>query len=297
MTTRSLTMLIMGMEGKGRPSILNGSLIKGRRFGAMCVGDDSSVFEIRDSTFDTGKSSIVVKQSSSIINITNSVMKSGNKVLLQLMDTDECGMDVVKFYPPIDREDEYIEGRDLTAVDPELDVRLNLTDMEVEGDVYNSTTNLRAYLTCERDGMGSFHDTQVGPVAFNGDNNADSDAAVEGPAKDQRGPKNLAVCAVNTHITGVISSAVQRYPEGVTVLTADNRLDISNITQTAARPVNNGVILTLGTGSVWSVSGTSWLTSLTIEEGARLEGRLIVNGEEVPVATGRFTGLIEVSPL
>jgi hypothetical protein len=290
-------MLVMGMEGKGRPRIINGSVIKGRRFGAMCVGDDCSIFDIIDSTFDTEKANIVVKQSSTTINISNCVMKSKDKVLLQLMDTDECGMDVVKFRLPIGEEDKYIDGRDLAAVDPALDVTLNLSNMSVEGDIYNSTTNLRAYLNCERDGMGRFHDTLVGPVEFNGDNNANSDAAVENGGKDQRGPKNLAVNAVNTHITGVISSAVQAYPDGVTELTVDNCLDVSNITQRAAKPVNNGVILHLDKNSIWTVTGESWLTKLVIEEGATVEGIIIVNGVQMPAIADEYIGMIKVKPL
>ena len=288
-------MLVMGMEGKGRPVIKNGSVLRGRRFGAMCVGDDSSVFDIEDSTFDTDKASIVVKQSSSTINLRRSEMKSKAGVLLQLMDTDECGMDVVKFHLPVGVRDMPVEGRDLTAIDEALDVKLNLEDMSVEGDIYNSTTNIRAYLTAERDGMGAFHDSVVGPVGFNGDNNADSDAPSEpGEMKDQRGPKNLLVTMTKAHVTGVISAAVQAYPEGVTELTADNRHDVSNITQTAAAPVNNGVILAMDGDSVWTVTGRSYLTKLTLEPGAKLEGVLTVDGVVLDAAPGVYTGSIVV---
>lgn len=48
-------------------------------------------------------------------------MEPGNGVILQLMDNDEAGMDIGKVKVP-DREDVYLEGRDLTKIDPENDV-------------------------------------------------------------------------------------------------------------------------------------------------------------------------------
>lgn len=299
-------MLIMGMGGQGRPSIINGSVIKGRRFGAMAFSDDNSIFTIKDSTFDTSKANIVVKASATTIDIENSVMKSGDGVLLQLMDSDECGMDVVKFHLPVGVVDTPIEGRDLTVASERDDVILNLTNMSVESDIYNSTTNIRAGENAEREGMGIFHDTMIGPVGFNGSDNqefSDDGEAVGHSAEELQAPKNLGVNAKNAQITGVISSATQAYREGLTFITADNWQDISNITQTAAAPVNNGVILTLDSKSSWTVTGASWLTRLIIEDGAKVKGidgrriSMTVNGAETAVAAGEYTGVIEIKPV
>ncbi len=51
-------------------------------------------------------------------------------------------MDATSVVVATDEKDEYVEGRDLTAFDPALDVSAELVDMTVEGNFFNSTTNL-----------------------------------------------------------------------------------------------------------------------------------------------------------
>lgn len=296
-------MLIMGMEGKGRTEIINGSVLKGRRFGAMVVSDDNSVFTIKDSVFDTKRANIVVKGSATIINVDNCNMKSEEGVFLQLMDTDESGMDVVKYYVPVGKVDSPIEGRNLTAASEQDDVILNLSNMSVTGSIFNSTSNIRAYMQSEHDGMGKFHDTLIGPVSFSGPTGeGDPDMEVTGhDAEVLRGPKNLGINLKSAHVTGMISSATQAYREGVTEITVENWIEMTNITQQAAASVNNGVILTVDSDSSWTVTGTSYLTSLKIAQGARIEsesgGKLSmhVNGVETPVKQGLYQGEIVLS--
>lgn len=118
---------------------------------------------------------------------------------------------------------------------------------------------------------------------------------------DHRGPKNLGLSLKNTRVTGVISSAGQAYRDGLTRITEENRLEISNVRQWAQPPVNNGVCLTLGGNSAWVVTGDSWITSLTLEDGATIaapDGKTLVmtvNGTETPVASGVYTGVIHLS--
>ena len=290
-------MMLMGMQGLGRANILNGSVIRGRRFGALVAGDDNSVFTIADSAFDTGKSSICVKGSGgTLIDVKNSTLKAGNGVILQMMDTDEAGMTSLEYLIPVGETDTPIEGRDLATVSEKEDIRLRLTDMSVEGDFYNSTTNIRAY---ERGGHGTpgeFHDTLIGPVGF-------FDAPPEDmPAPpDHRGPKNLGVTLANASVTGVISAAGQAYRDGLTRITEENRLEMSNVRQWAQPPVNNGVCVSLDEKSLWRVTGECWLTALDLAAGARLEapaGKTLtmrVDGAETPVASGRYTGIIHLS--
>ena len=56
--------------------------------------------------------------------------------------------------------------------------------------------------------------------------------------------KNL-VLTLKTSLSGIISSATQKYRDGLTLIDESNRLEISDITQSAAPTVNNGVIVTL----------------------------------------------------
>ena len=286
-------MLVMGMEGKGRPSIVN-SKIRGRRFGSLVASDDHSGFDIIDSDFDTRKSSLVVKGSATTINVENTSMKAGNNVILQLMDTDEGGMDMSAFIVPVGIEDSYVEGRALSELGPD-DIYLNITGSELKGDLFNSTTNIRPTDACPHGGMGYFHDTVVGYLPA-------PPAPPEGaelPRKpDNKGPKNLGVTLRHTKLEGVISSAKQAYRDGLTVIHEDNRLELSNIRQWAAPTVNNGVIVDMDGDSVWTVTDTSYITGLRLAEGASVrapEGKKLsvtVDGKPVELAPGEYSGKI-----
>jgi hypothetical protein len=114
-------------------------------------------------------------------------------------------------------------------------------------------------------------------------------------------PKNLGVNLKSATLTGQISSATQSYREGLKEITVDNWQDLSNITQKAAPTVNNGVVVTLDSKSAWQVTGTSYITALTLAAGAVLQGakgkklKMTVDGKETPVAPGTYKGKIVLS--
>lgn len=297
-------LIIMGMEAAGRVNVTNGSLITGRRYGAYIISDDNSIVTFRDSTFDTKDASIVVKGSCTQINIDNCIMKSEAGILLQLVDTEESGMNVTKYFVPVGVKDTYIEGRDLTVADEKDDVILNIENADISGDIMNSSTNIHAEHNSEAGGMGKFHDTMIGHVKFISPTGEEMDAPppTDGHGPEMmHGPRNLGVTLRNASLTGVISSATQAYRDGLTTISPDNCLEISKVTQTPAPPVNNGVILALEENSCWVVTGRSYLTKLRIKDGARVVGvdgrevRMTVDGDETAVVPGVYTGLIEVT--
>lgn len=72
---------------------------------------------------------------------------------------------------------------------------------------------------------------------------------------------------------GVISAATQRYREGLKFLDETTREELSHVYQTPAPAVNNGVLLTLDGKSIWTVTGTSYLTRLELKAGAEVRPR------------------------
>ena len=297
--------LLMGKMGKGRFDVINGSLITGRRFGALVIDDDNSVLHIADSTFRTGKSSICIKGSSTVIDVQNSALIPGNGTILQLMDNDESGMNQMDYFIPVYEKDTRDPARDLGTVSPADDVILNLTDCTLSGNLYNSTTNLRAQNRVTRGGMGKLHDRVLGVMPPRPAAEPPADAA-EAPASapaagDHSGACNLGVNLVHTALTGVISAASQQYREGLMLITCENSDELSNVTQTAAPAVNNGVVLTLDAASVWTVAGTSYLTGLHIAEGGTICGpdgkavKMTVDGAETEPVPGSYTGDIVIS--
>ena len=297
-------MLVMGMEDAGRPSILR-SKIRGRRFGAMVYSDMGSIFNIEDSDIQTGKSTLCVKGSNTVINVKNTKMVPGNGTILQLMDNDECGMSAQNYKIPVGEIDVYQEGRKLSEIDPEYDIVLNIADCDLKGDFLNSTTNLRADKRCDQGGRGLFHDTLAGLPGMDDGAEPMGPGGPGGPPpggmpkmKDNRCPKNVALNFTNTRVEGVISSATQAYREGLTEITEKNRIELSNVTQTPAPTVNNGVIVTLDGSSVWTVTDTSYITALTVPAGAKLiapAGKTLtmtVDGVETAIGPGSYAGKI-----
>lgn len=296
-------LLMMGMEGKGKASILH-SRIRGRRYGVMINGDDNSVLTVRDSSFRTAKSTFCVHGASTIIEVENSTMTPANGTIVQLMDTDQCGMAMADFRIPVGERDVPLEGRDLFHASLTEDVTFRLKDCQLKGNFFNSTTNIRAYRRSALGGVGEFHDTVIGLLEdWDTDAEGGGDAyggpiAARHQGDDLRGPKNLGLELVGTTIEGVISSALQQYREGLKVIRADNRMELTNVTQTAAPTVNNGVVLSLDETSVWVVTGTSYITSLTLAPGAKLAAPagkrvvLTVDGVETPIQPGCYTGAL-----
>lgn len=59
--------------------------------------------------------------------------------------------------------------------------------------------------------------------------------------------------------------------------------------------MNNAVKLTLEDGSVWNVTGKSYLAELSVAEGCTVQGTITVNGAAV-TAPGSYQGDIVVTP-
>ena len=111
-------------------------------------------------------------------------------------------------------------------------------------------------------------------------------------------PKNLALNLKNTKLEGIVSSATQHYREGLRFLEETIREELSNVTQTPAPTVNNGVIVSLDRTSRWTVTGTSYITALELAPGAVIEaaaGKALtatLDGKEIALAPGRYAGKI-----
>ncbi len=300
-------LMLRGMMDKGRAEIVR-SNIRGRRFGLLAMGDTHSVLTIAGSDFETDKSTMVFKGSATSVNITETAMRPGNGVILQLMDNDESGMTGQDFKIPVGEVDQPLPGRDLTHAG-EDDIRMTLTACRLTGDFFNSTTNIQANKRSTQGGFGKFHDTLIGTgqgkneptKSGKPEEKPEEKSEAPGPLpgmKDLDTPKNLGLTLVDTQITGVISSATQAYRQGLTLIDQSNRREMSNITQTAAPTVNNGVVLSLDATSRWTVTGTSYITALTLAQGALVEApagktlRVTVDGKETELVPGTYTGKI-----
>jgi hypothetical protein len=76
-------------------------------------------------------------------------------------------------------------------------------------------------------------------------------------------------------------------------ITAEDYRLLGDVSNTVGPVVNNGVIVTLEDGSTWQVTGTSYLSSLTIGADSKVEGAdgtamaMTVDGVSTPVQAGQ----------
>jgi len=263
--------------------------VKSRRFGVMLWGDSSvdvSTVKIMDGTvFDTAEAIFLDKGLTASIDVDGSKgaqLHSGNGIIMQLMDTDNPGvvpdpksglmLNKGVFHaptaPPVKLTD-----FDLTAVH-NSDVIARFTAISLQGDFYNAIRT-------------SSVDAGVGYMGVPGHN-------VAVPSG-----QNLVLKFDNSTITGVITASTAKHPKD-TISSEDYKF-LGEVTNTPSAPVNNGVIVTLK-HSTWTVTGLSYLTSLTLatdsaitaQNGAKLT--MIVNGTPTPIKPGLYEGTIVLQP-
>jgi len=279
-------LLLGGGEGKSNGEITNGSVVNSSLYGVMIFRDAGSELKVnKGAVLNSASSTFVVKGSNSFLNIDNAVLKPANGVILQLMDNDEPGMGPSRFIVPIGA-DLPIPGRNLAVADQKEDVFMTVSNMEVKGDFYNSTTNLKP---------NSIEKLAVSPLA------GMSAEGFSGEVEDttaRQGVKNLDLKFANARVTGIISAAKAAYKDGVVVIDAGNNKELSNVKQTSHEPVNNGVIVSFDKDSSWTVTGASYLTSLTVARGAVIkapEGKALtmtVDGVKTKIAAAAYAGKI-----
>jgi len=159
-----------------------------------------------------------------------------NGVLYQLMDNDDPGPD---FANGMANTGVYTEPRaavvknaafDVSAVHS-TDAVTTLSDIAVTGNVYN---------------------------AFRGD------IAGMGPAQ----PRNLVLHLEDADLIGVVTASTAKHTQS-TITSKDYRL-LGVVANTPSSVVNNGVIVSLTDRATWTVTGTSYLSSLTVEKGSQI---------------------------
>jgi hypothetical protein len=109
--------------------------------------------------------------------------------------------------------------------------------------------------------------------------------------------KNMVLTFDNSKITGVISATRTAHAQS-TITSADYK-QLGVVSNTVTPVVNNGVIVTLGDRSAWTVTGTSYLSRLTVAAGAELTApagksvAMTVDGVPTPIVPGTtYTGAV-----
>ncbi len=246
---------------KRRPTIVNS-----RRFGIMWHGGGTldisggTIFNTCETTFlDKGQAIAIT-----VDGARGARLNAGNGVILQVMDDDDPG----PVFPEMTNTGVYVEptgdvvpqdGHDLTVAG-DSDALATFSNIVLDGDFYNGMRG---------DIPGPF-----------------------GPAS----PRNLGLTFVNAEINGLITASQTHHH--LSTITADDYLELGEVTNTPGPAVNNGVIVALTAGSTWTVAETCYLTGLTLDADSGVQapaGRSVVmsvDGVETAIAPGAYSGAI-----
>jgi len=110
---------------------------------------------------------------------------------------------------------------------------------------------------------------------------------------------NMVLNLNKSSITGVISASESHHRSPK--ITKANQSDFHSITDTVQPAVNNGVIVNLTNGSTWTVTGTSYVTSLIIGDDSSViapEGykvTMTVNGVKKEIKAGKYSGKVTLT--
>ena len=128
-----------------------------------------------------------------------------------------------------------------------------------------------------------------------------SDIALTGDFYNgMRADLNMVLTFDRSTVEGVISATLAEHH--VSTITSANYEQLGVVSNTPQAVVNNGVIVKLGNGSRWIVTGTSYLSSLTLDAGSALvapHGRkltMTVDGAATAIAAGAvYSGAITLT--
>ncbi|MCD8087798.1 MAG: hypothetical protein LUE22_04315 [Oscillospiraceae bacterium] len=301
-------------EGEGFVNVSNGTEIIGRRFGLVSISDGGTIAMLKDSKMDTKLANFLFRGSHTSVTVDNCQITSESKQFINMIDDVNTDQRAQNHIIPVGVQDIYVEEHDLAAYDEKEDIYMHLIHTDIVGDAMNATTNIRAYKQSRiGNGIGKFHDTMTGlftPESIMENILAELPEGAEPPEPPDfgdpdanKGPKNLVLKLTGASVTGIISSATSHYREGLTEITPDNCHEINDVTMEATPTVNNGVILELDGESRWIVTGTSYITKLTIAADAVIEAvdgselRMTVDGVITPITAGEYVGKIVIEKI
>lgn len=243
---------------RGSAHFTDGTVVNSDRLGVMSYSGSTTLTIDKGCVFNTKKAVIQVKGGSPVITVDNAQLNSENGVIFQAMLQDDPVM---------------LESGDGGGV-PGVP----------EGGIPPS------------DGMpggtGGGPEITFNNVTLNGD--IITSMTSEG---------DVDVTLVKTTITGAITTSIAEHakgPDGEEIATSDNTglyYLIGEVIDTySATDDKYGMMLTLDGNSKWVVGETSYLTGLTIAEGAVITGpegcriTMTVDGEKTPIGAGIYQG-------
>ena len=257
-------------------------------------GNGNGGVQIKDKTlFHCGVACFSVKSNGSFhIDVDDSTLISESGMILCMMDDDDLHNGIED--PASPTETEKAEAKALiadgllnvTEATPNRDVFTRFSNMDINGDCFNAC-GYRGHITRK-----DYEEKPEGPGGFNPFAAAPKDSA-----------RNLEIRLENVRYSGAISTAEGHHIDRLegnrwlSPVQLSKWYNIAFLECISQKPYQAGLILKLERDSVWNVTRTCYLTSLTVDKTSAVHGRVFVNGRPVtPEANVTYTGEILVEP-
>jgi hypothetical protein len=271
---------------------------------------------------DTAKAVFLVKGASTTITVDGSKgaqLHSKNGIILQILENDDpMGISAI-YHEPVDPE----KAADFDVTAPgKSDLVANFSNITLKGDFYNGFpgghNNSKAAFGPDEGGAGAPGGVAIdtGAISPGGGGTAAAGGApggggpggggggAPGGGGGPGGPggssvgENLVLILDHSNITGIITASRARHAKPV-ITSLDYKM-LGEVTNKPGPAVNNGVLLTLN-NSTWTVTGTSYLTSLTLGAGSEIKApqgsklAMTVDGNPKTISPGSYKGNIVIS--
>ena len=260
-------------------SFVNGSTVDSIRFGIYSHSNMGGVLHVDHSTINTKMASFLIKSGGGMgglnspqIEVNHSKLNNtGDGVLFLLMDNDDPGGGSNFTDSTGKVVDQKVDFKDNVAVkDPKADLtkEFNWTKgsfME-GGTTFMYNTNVVGYfIDCNGDTAlnGNFYNarTSAQNVVFHFTNSTVNGVISSGSTKH----------FVDMMLKSMKMSDANYEKDGVRY---GNRNNMGQVKTTASPMVNNGVIVYLEKGSVWTVKDTSYLSKLVVSADSKVKGNI-----------------------
>ncbi|MBP2656005.1 MAG: hypothetical protein H6Q73_3574, partial [Firmicutes bacterium] len=245
-----------------QPTIINSD-----RFGVMWHSSGGTVDVAGGTEINTTETTFLAKSSKAItITIDGSngaKIKPENGIILQVMDDDDPGM-----------------ASDMTNTATYTDPYYGTTD--------TPTADTSFYLTSTTDAAA----LNLSNITLTGDCYNSTGWTSSSTTK-----QNMVVTLDNANLTGIISSTEAHHR--VATISSSEYKELGEVTNTPRAAINNGAIVILNSGSTWTVTNTSYLTSLTVDSDSAITApdgysiSMTVDGTDTSIVAGTtHTGAI-----
>ncbi len=274
----------------GSQHYTNGTVIEAGR-NALTAASRGTLRADGGCVFRSGMTTILNKGGPCDFLLDSCTLESKTGVLFQTAISDDPRSPTGYYVDPPE-PDVRNESLDVSEYVSGEDTLLSLSHMEAAGNIYNSSTE-------QKPDTGPAPVMMAPPPDMSGGAEGKPPAAPMPDRPKKQGARNLKVALTDSRIRGVISAS--RSAHRAEKIIKENCAEIGIYVDTAQPAVNNGVIVSLDATSRWTVTGTSYLTRLTLAEGAGIDGadgrpvRMTVDGTETAPVPGDYTGQIVIA--